>query len=456
MSESQAGIKELKMPEAYNVLVVDDEESIRKLASKELATSRRLISTAGSAKAARKKVAAEIFDVILLDIYLPDGDGLDLLAEFKKSCPETEILLITGYGSIENAVEAMRIGAYDFVTKPFQLDRLDIILEKAHQRARLQRENLALKSQEPGLEQELVGISQGLNQVRELVRKVAPSGIPVLLTGESGSGKDVAARAIHVASPRAEKPFVVKNCATLQSSLVRSELFGHCKGAFTGATQDQEGLLAAAHQGSMFLDEIGELPLDVQGSLLRVLETQTFRRVGSTAERKVDVRLIFATNRDLEQEVQAGRFSQALLHRINVFQIKMPALRQRKEDISLLAEHFLAKFCPEQDHVLSKRAMQCLRNYDWPGNVRELKNVLERALILCEDKVITEQDLPQEIGFLGLEEESREQGTLTLEEVQQQHIKSVLHICRGNQTQAARILGIDRKTLHRKLQEQEG
>ncbi|MFW6177918.1 MAG: sigma-54-dependent transcriptional regulator, partial [Desulfohalobiaceae bacterium] len=237
------------MPEAYNVLVVDDEESIRKLASKELATSRRLISTAGSAKAARKKVAAEIFDVILLDIYLPDGDGLDLLAEFKKSCPETEILLITGYGSIENAVEAMRIGAYDFVTKPFQLDRLDFILEKAHQRARLQRENLALKSQEPGLKPELVGISQGLNQVKELVRKVAPSGVPVLLTGESGSGKDVAARAIHAASPRAENPFVVKNCATLQSSLVRSELFGHCKGAFTGATQDQEGLLAAAHQG---------------------------------------------------------------------------------------------------------------------------------------------------------------------------------------------------------------
>jgi two-component system NtrC family response regulator len=443
------------MSESYNVLVVDDEESIRKLVQKELSSHKRQVSSAGSAKAARKKLATEIFDVILLDIFLPDGDGLALLAEFKKVCPETEIVLITGYGSIENAVEAMRIGAYDFVTKPFQLDRLDFILEKAHQRASLQRENLALKKQETDAEQEMVGISTDMAQVRELVRKVAPSGVPVLLTGESGSGKDVAARAIHAASPRSARPFVVKNCATLQSSLVRSELFGHCKGAFTGATQDQEGLLGAAHQGSMFLDEIGELPLDVQGSLLRVLENQTFRRVGSTMERKVDVRFIFATNRDLEEEVQAGRFSQALLHRINVFNIQLPALRERGEDIPLLAEHFLARFCPEQDHVLSKQAMHCLQNYHWPGNVRELKNVLERALILCEDKVITEYDLPQEIGSLSFEEQGKEDRLLSLEEVQKQHIQAVLASCQGNQTQAARILGIDRKTLHRKLQELE-
>ena len=313
--------------ETIHVLVVDDEASIRHLAEKELSSERRLITTAGSALKAVKAFKRQAFDVVMLDMRLPDGDGLDLLTRFQELAPEIQVVIITAFADVNNAVEAMKLGAYDYITKPFDLDRLEMVIEKAFQRVSLQRENRLLRHKQAEERPiKLIGQSKKMDQVRYLIRKVAPTHVPVLLTGESGTGKTVVARSIHDLSSRSQTPIIVKNRATLHKDLVRSELFGHRKGAFTGADQSREGLLTFAHKGTLFLDEIGELSMDVQGALLRVLETQTFRRVGDKDEQHVDVRFIFATNKDLRAEVEAGRFSDALYHRLNVFNIPLPSL----------------------------------------------------------------------------------------------------------------------------------
>jgi two-component system NtrC family response regulator len=308
------------MSDACRILVVDDEHNIRRLFVKELQTKGRQVVTVSTGTEARECFSGQTYEVIVLDVCLPDADGLTLLAEAKAQQPDAQVVLITGYGTIDNAVEAMKFGAYDYVTKPFDLDRLDFILEKAFQRARLQRENRRLRSRQDRESQvDLVGQSPAIASIRRLVNKVAAARVPVLITGPSGAGKDVVARAIHEASQRRDYPLIVKNCATLQRELMRSELFGHVKGAFTGADREQQGLVELANKGTLFLDEIGELSPDVQGALLRLLENQTFRKVGAKVEQKVDVRFLFATNKDLAQEVEAGRFPDALYHRINVF-----------------------------------------------------------------------------------------------------------------------------------------
>ena len=435
----------------YRVLVVDDEESICRLIGKELHSQRRSVQTAGSGEAARKLVRGGHFDVAVLDIYLPDTDGLSLLEELKSECPETEFILITGYGTISSAVEAMKLGAYDYLTKPFQLERLEFVIEKAYQRARLQQENRLLRQEQKKQQiKDLVGNTQAIKEVRNLIHKVAHTEVPVLLTGESGTGKDVSARAIHAASRRSDKPLVVKNCAALQKDLARSELFGHCKGAFTGATENQEGLLSSAHQGTLFLDEIGELPIEVQGSLLRVLETQTFRRVGSKEEQQVDVRFIFATHRNLAREVSEGRFLEALYHRIAVFTIGLPELKKRKEDLPLLVEYLLGRIRPDRKLSVTRQAMSCLASYHWPGNVRELKNVLERSAILSENDQITHRDLPQELVGSMAEAQAGENGC-SLQDAEKRHIRWVLEQCGFNRSQTAAALGCSRKTLYRKM-----
>ena len=300
--------------------------------------------------------------------------------------------------------------------------------------------------------EELIGRSPPLDQVRFLIGKVAPGITPVLLTGESGTGKSIAARMIHALSGRRDMPLVVKNCATLQKDLVRSELFGHRKGAFTGAGHSRDGLMTFANKGTLFLDEIGELCLEVQGALLRAVEHQVFRRVGDKVEQHVDVRFIFATNKNLKTEVEAGRFSQALYHRLNVFNIALPPLRTHKEDITLLAECFLGQLAVgERRPRIAPGAMQCLLAYDWPGNVRELKNVLERGLILAENNLITEQTLPLDLADPGGPEPSL-QPLPSLQEMERAHILKVLGHVRGNRHRASEILGIGRKTLYRKLQ----
>lgn len=437
--------------ETYTVLVIDDEKPIRRLLQKELATGFREISTAGSAVEARGMLTTRWFDVIILDLRLPDISDLDLLIEIKESVPHSEVVLITGHGDIDSAVQAMKLGAYDFIRKPFNLERLDLIVEKAHQRVLLSRENTILRHSS-GLDQEpvkFIGNSQGVKDIKFLVNKVAPAKIPVLITGESGVGKDVVARMIHQQSACGSQPMIIKNCASLQKELARSELFGHMKGSFTGASESREGLLAYAHESTLFLDEIGELPMGVQASLLRLLETQTYRRVGEKEERMVNVRFLFATNRNLAEEVEHGRFNEAFFHRINAFNIEIPSVRERKEDLPLLVNFFLTRLSPDNSrYQVVDNAMDSILRYNWPGNVRELRNVIERSIILAENNVITERCLPREMVSAGVEEQ---QAGLTLESVEKSHILKMLRFFSGNRQKTAETLGISRKTLYRKL-----
>ena len=439
--------------ETMQVLLVDDEQSIRRLVEKELGTERRRITAVGSIKAALTLFNQNTFDLVLLDMRLPDGDGMDLISTFQETAPEVQVIVITGFGEVDNAVRAMKLGAYDYITKPFDLDRLALVMEKAFQRTSLQRENRLLRQTRPlQVTPKLVGQSAALEKVRYLIRKVAPARVPVLMTGESGTGKNVVAQLIHELSDRNEGPMIIKNCGTFQKDMLRSELFGYRKGAFTGANESYEGLLSFAHKGTMFMDEIGELSAEVQSALLRVLENQTFRRLGEKDEKKVDVRFIFATNRDLHAAVETGHFSEALYHRLNVFNIDLPPLRSRKEDIPALIEYFLGKLRPgEHAARISDRALQCLMLYDWPGNIRELQNVLERGMILCEGDVITEQSLPLELSG-RMSDISSNAPFPPLKELERQHILAVLQYTNGSRNRAAEILGIGRKTLYRKLQ----
>ncbi len=436
------------------ILVVDDEESIRRLAQKELTTRQRTIHTADSARQACEQIEKHQFDVIVLDVRLPDGNGIELFEKLREAVPDVEFILITGHGNIDSAVEAMKMGAYDYITKPFTLDRLELVIEKAYQRVCLQRENRLLRHTQISQPLQLfIGRSSAIQGVQRLIEKVAPTSVPVLITGESGSGKDVVARAIHCRSKRAEQPLIIKNCGASQKEIMRSELFGYLKGAFTGASDSQEGLLSLAHEGTLFLDEIGELPIEVQAALLRLLENHTYHRLGDKNERKVDIRYIFATNRNLAEESRAGNFHEALYHRLNVFQINVPPLRERKDDIPALIDYFLGLLGEGRPPCrLAKAVMERLMDYDWPGNVRELRNVIERGMILAENGFITPDTLPRELN-----DENREITTdpalLSMAELEKIHIRRVLDRTAGNRSQAADLLGIGRKTLYRKLKE---
>ncbi|SDT85034.1 sigma-54-dependent transcriptional regulator [Desulfobacula phenolica] len=439
-----------------NILVVDDEKSIRRLLEKELTSSRRSITTAGNAKEALLAVKKKVFDIIILDIMLPDANGIELMAGFQEQVLAVQIILITGYGDVDDAVEAMKTGACDYITKPFDLERLEQVVEKAYQRGLLRKKEI-LKQQgrqeKIQYPEHIVGHSSSMEEVRFLIGKVAPTSVPVLITGESGTGKNVAARQLHGLSLRSASPLITKNCATLQEELIRSELFGYCKGAFTGAEESRTGLLGLADKGTLFLDEIGELSVGVQASLLRVMENQTFRPVGDKNEIKVDIRFIFATNRDLKKSVAKGTFSEALFHRLNVFTIKILPLRKRKEEIPVLVEYFLGQMSHGTAPCkVAKNAMQHLMAYDWPGNVRELHNVIERGIILSDNNIITERSLPLELleTMDDMNTYATEQFP-SLKDLEKNHIMKVLKHVDGNRSKAAEILGISRKTLYRKL-----
>ncbi len=437
-------------PEKYNVLAIDDEEAIRRLLRKELTTDRREVLTAGNATEAMEMLRTHWFDVIIMDLRLPDIHDLDLLIEIKDTVPHIEVVMITGHGDIDIAVKAIKLGACDFIRKPFNLDRLELVVEKAHQRVLLSRENTILRHNSAIDQQsvQFIGNSQVVRDIKFLINKVAPAKIPVLLTGESGVGKDVVARLIHQRSACAAHPMIIKNCASLQKDLARSELFGHLKGSFTGASESSEGLMAYAHDSTLFLDEIGELPLGVQASLLRILETQTYRRVGEKEERKVNIRFLYATNRNLAEEVEKGQFNEAFFHRINAFNIHIPSIRERMEDLPLLVNFFLMRLSPDNtSYRIVDRAIDCLLRYHWPGNVRELRNVIERSIILAENNIITERCLPREL--VSTAEENQE--NLTLESVEKNHIVKMLRFYDNNRQKTAEHLGISRKTLYRKL-----
>ncbi len=442
------------------LLLVDDEESFRKLVGKELAHAGYRVAAAGNLGEAREILAKQTFHLVLLDVRMPDGTGLDLLTEIKESSPETEVVMLTAYGTIEEAIRAMKQGALDFLTKPCKLAELEAVLEKAVQKQNLQRNNLALQREVERLQpsERFIGNTPQIRELLNLVARVAETEATVLIRGESGVGKELVARAVHRRSPRARQPFVVVDCASLHENLLQSELFGHEKGAYTGAIRLKHGLFEVADRGTIFLDEIGEVTPPLQVKLLRVLETGIFRRVGGTADIKVDVRIIAATNRSLEAMMKEGNFREDLYYRLNVFSIHIPPLRERREDIPVLVKHFIrnSSIAPKRNVRVSDETMEVLRRCPWPGNVRELENVIERALILCDGGIIEPEHLPMGVRVVPQFEQDGDSGRLpTLNEVERRYIKRVLAECKGHRQNAAKILGISERNLYRRVKELE-
>lgn len=389
------------------VLVVDNEKSMRDFLSIVLKKEGYFVETAEDGDQALKVLEKDIFDLVLTDMKMPRMSGLDLLKALKELSSETIIIMMTAYASAETAVEAMKEGAYDYLTKPFQIDEVKLIIKNALERRKLRQENTQLRRELKGQATftQIIGRSEKMKRVLDLVRKVADSKSNVLIYGESGTGKELIARAIHFNSARRDRSFVTVNCSALPEALLESELFGHMKGSFTGAIGNKEGLFEIAHEGSIFLDEIGETSLSIQVKLLRVLQEKEFRRVGGTKDLKVDVRIIAATNRDLEKMVAEGKFREDLYYRLDVIPIDLPPLRERPEDIPLLADFFLRKFnqsLGKEIEGIEPEAMRVLMNHEWKGNVRELENVVERAVALASHKMLTLADFNQ--GFLKPEE----------------------------------------------------
>ena len=433
----------------YAVLVVDDEAGMRSFLERALSARGCTVAVADSAEAGAALLARQHFDAVVLDIALPGKPGIAWLHELRASGFTGDVVLITAFADMETAIDALRAGASDFILKPFRVDQIVNSLQRCFERARLARENFVLRRELAGLSGEVdgvVGRSPAMQQLCALLKRVAPTPATVLILGESGVGKEVAARALHQMSPRAERPFVPVNCAAVTPELIESELFGHVKGAFTGATDNRHGLFYYANGGTLFLDELGELPLPLQTKLLRVLEEKRIRPVGSAKEVPVDVRVVAATNRDLRTEVAAGRFRQDLYYRLEVMTLTIPPLRERPEDVPPLVAHFntqLAQRLGLPPLALGDEALRRLAAYAWPGNVRELRNLIERSLILGH--------LP--LGPDSAEPAAGEELPVSLAEVEKRHILAVLNACHGNKSRAAELLGVSRKTVERKCVE---
>ncbi len=443
------------------ILIVDDEQGMRRLLCRVLAKDGFETVGVASGEDALREIGAGGFDLAVIDIHMPGMSGLELLEKFKEFDPALPIIMITAYGTVESAVQALRSGAYDYLTKPFETDEIRLTVDKVLERERLLAENRYLHQQ---LEQRysfagIIGASAAMQPVYEVSSSVAASTANVLITGESGTGKELIARSIHFNSARRDKPFIVLNCAALAEGVLESELFGHEKGAFSGALATRKGRFELAHEGTLFIDEVGEMSLSAQVKLLRVIQEHEFERVGGTRTIKSDVRLVAATNKSLEEEVRAGRFREDLYYRLNVVNIHVPPLRERREDIEPLARHFLETFAREMGKKItdfSPRALSCLLAHDWPGNVRELQNAIERAVVLTRAEVITPRELPQ-----GLREQDgicltvpERGGSLTeiLEDLERQLIVQTLRREGGSQTRTAEVLGIKRTTLRYKLE----
>ena len=454
--------------EFKRILVVDDEPLMRDFLVETLQRKKYLVEAVGNGSQAIEKVKAEHYDLVITDIRMPEVSGMEVLEEVRKINFETEVIVITAFGTIENAVGAMKLGAYDYITKPFSADEIEIVVDRAMERQRLRDENRTLRNDNTQLRNQLkekytfssiVGVSEVMRKVYDTIEMIAPTKATILIYGESGTGKELVARAVHYNSDRQNKPFIKVNCAALPEHLMESELFGHEKGAFTGAIRTTKGRFELAHTGTLLLDEIGELSLPLQSKLLRVLQEREFERVGNPSPLSVDLRVIATTNRDLKQEVQENNFREDLFYRLNVVPIYLPPLRDRKEDIPLLVDHFLRKYCEENGRDLvgiEDEALEKLMVPDWPGNVRELENHIERAVVLCRDEVLTER-------HFQLEHESAEKGSsfgldgvgpgTTLREMEKRLILSTLSSESNNRTRASGILGISVRTLRNKLNE---
>ena len=444
---------------AFSILIVDDEAGMRSFLERALKPRCARVEAAGSVEAAAEVMARLHFDLIVLDISLPGKTGMEWLLELRAGGYGGDIILITAFADIETAIGALRGGASDFILKPFRVDQILNSIKRCFERARLARENFVLRRElvELGAEIDgLVGHSTPTQNLRALIKRIAPMPSTVLLQGESGTGKEVTARALHQMSNRAQRPFVPVNCAAIAAELIESELFGHVKGAFTGAAETRNGLFYYAHGGTLFLDEIGELPLSMQTKLLRALEERRIRPVGSEREVPVDVRIVAATNRNLAADVAAGRFRQDLFFRLAVVEITIPSLRSRKADIADLARHFMGLFSGQlgvEPLPLSPEIIARLEAYEWPGNVRELRNFVERSLILGD---FLQHGLPVSPASVSSEIPSEQMLDMTLEAVEKHHIQRVLACVGGNKSEAARRLGVSRKTLERKCAEWAG
>ena len=446
------------MAERAKVLAIDDETPLRELLRMEFTRAGHSVETASGGEEGLAKYREEIFNVVLLDIRMPGMDGVEVLRQMRRESTIPEIVMLTGHGTIESAVECIKEGAYDYLTKPVKLDELDLVVRKAHEKNLLRLENINLKLEVASFDDRhlVVGRSPPFRKVLELVKRLGPSDEHLLIQGESGTGKEVIARSVHDISPRRNRQFVALNCGRLNVHTAESELFGHMQGAFTGAAKGRAGVFELAHTGTLFLDEVSEMPLDVQVKLLRILEAHTFRRLGGSKDIQVDVRFVFASNQNLEKCIARGTFREDLFHRINLLTIDLPPLRERGSDISLLAEYFLQTDPRRGDRAweITPEAQAILLEHSWPGNVRELKNTLRRACLLATEPLITPDLFPFQV--------SRERSpTLPgcpqtrpnpLWMVERDYISQVLALTGGNKSRAAHLLEIDRKTLYAKLE----
>jgi DNA-binding NtrC family response regulator len=441
----------------YRVLIVDDEADSREaLAELTARWGYDVLSASDGAEALRRAIEWHP-DVILTDLVMPNMDGLWLLRALKPELPDCPVVLLTGRGSIQTAVQAIREGAYDFIEKPLEVPRLRVVLERALEKKETMREVQMLRRRlqllAPGTD--MIGVGPAMQKVFEVVKKVAPSGASVVIGGQSGTGKEVVARAIHGLSPRKERPFVALNCSAIPATLIESELFGYERGAFTGADQRRAGCFELATSGTVFLDEIGELPIELQAKFLRVLEERKFRRLGGRAEVEVDVRVLCASNRDLKEEVRRGRFREDLFFRLGVFTITLPPLKDRREDIPLLVHHFIEKFNGETGkrvQGVTPAAVALLEGHAWPGNIRELRNAVERAMILVDGDTIGEEHLPPDLQAQSPEVAAmRLPLGLALDQVEKDYILASLQRNGGNKARTAEVLGISEKTLYNKL-----
>ena len=444
-----------------SVLLVDDDTAFRQVMASELTRLGYQIEAVGTGEEAVRRVAASEPDVILLDMRLPGMSGLDVLKYIQTSAPATAVVMLTGHGSIDTAIESIRIGAFDYVVKPCSLDELNIRIQRAVERRSLQqRANLLERGlTPPDLGSSFIGESPEFRRLLKLIELVAPSDGTVLITGETGAGKERVAKLIHARSSRRFRPFVIVECATLQESLLESELFGHERGAFTGAERAKPGLFEVANSGTIFLDEIGEVSPATQTKLLRVLDTSTFRHVGGTDEIRVDVRVLTATNRNLSSMVRQSVFREDLFYRLSTITVDVPPLRVRAGDVELLAQHFVSVLNERFGSAkqISKEVLQLMRHHDWPGNVRELLHVVEAAMVLCEGTDILPEHLPAPFRNSRVAKEvfssSHRNSLPTLEQAEREHIRLALEASNGHRGNAARILGISERNLYRKLHE---
>lgn len=435
------------------VLLIDDEDKLRKLLTRIISLEGFTVLEADSLKAAGTILAAKNIDVILSDVKLPDGTGVDFVVKAKKEYPAVEIILLTAYGNITDGVQAIKNGAFDYIVKGDDNDRIIPLLHQALDKALAQKKAAVSIHTKSGVDfSAIIGSSHQIKNAIALAQKIAPTDSTVLLLGETGTGKEVFANAIHLNSKRKNSPLVAINCSAFSKELLEGELFGHKAGAYTGAMKDKKGLIEVADGGTLFLDEIGELNIDLQAKLLRVLENGEYIKLGDTKISKTNVRIIAATNRDLKKEIASGSFREDLYYRVNVFTIELPALRERQEDIPALAHFFLQQFIQKENRSplqIHPDALALLQRYAWRGNIRELKNVMERAAILAEEKEVLPEHLPYEI-------QQQHTGTpkeLSLAAVEKQHIEKILQYTGGNKTKAAGLLEIGLATLYRKMQE---